>query len=226
MAKGEIAWESSGEGLPLVLTHGFGDSQETWDELWPPLSNRYCVLRWDLLGHGRSPRPTTAEAYTRDLALADLDAMIERAGGEVVLVGHSLGGYLSLCRAITKPAGVLGLILLSTGPGYRDPVARAKWNRGVQRVSKRLDVPSEAVGLVEQHDDLVMANLKRIEIPILLACGQEDTQYHAGMGFLESRLSNARLHFVPGAGHHPHRTHTDRLDAVIGEFLEEFAPPK
>jgi pimeloyl-ACP methyl ester carboxylesterase len=214
-----IVWDRAGEGPPLVLTHGFGDSLGTWDALWPLLSDGHSVLRWDLVGHGSSPRPESAEAYSRDVALDDLDTMIDRVGGKAVLFGHSLGGYLSLCRAVTKPEGVRALILLSTGPGYRDPVAREGWNRGVQRVAKRFDVPSAAVRLVEQHDDLVMANLDRIRVPVLLACGEDDSNFHAGLRFLENRLADARLALIPGARHHPQRTHPEKLWAAISEFL-------
>jgi pimeloyl-ACP methyl ester carboxylesterase len=218
-----IRWECDGEGLPLVLTHGFGDSLETWSHLWPLLRGRHRVLRWDLMGHGGSPRPKEDEAYSRDLALDDLDAMIDRVGGEAVLVGHSLGGYLSLCRSAKKPEGVRALILLSTGPGYRDPVARKRWNRGVEKVAKRFDVPSAAVRLVEQHDDLVMANLEKIQMPVLLACGEEDTNYHAGLRYLEGRLADAHLVLIPGAGHHPHATHAGQLHSAIEEFLSRIS---
>lgn len=220
-----IWWESAGEGPSLILTHGFGDSSATWDALWPALARGHCVLRWDLVGHGRSPRPEAAAAYSREVAVDDLGTMIDRVGGEAVLVGHSLGGYLSLCRAVTKPMGVRALVLLSTGPGYRDPTARERWNRGVRRVAERFELPPVACRLVEQHDDLVIANVSRIRVPVLLVCGEEDRAYHAGLRFLEGRLPDARLALVPGAGHHPHCSHAGPVLSVVEEFLRGLAPP-
>lgn len=84
-------------------THGFGDTSSTWDAQWPQLVRRYRALRWDLPGHGRSPRHDDPEAYSRNAALDHLDAMIRRVGDDAVLIGHSLGGYLSLCRAFAPP---------------------------------------------------------------------------------------------------------------------------
>src|SRR3546814_5565266 len=70
----------------------------------------------------RSTRTDTLFPYTTLFrSLAWLDVAIEAAGpGPAVLVGHSLGGYLSLCRTVLEPTGVAGLVLIATGPGFRD----------------------------------------------------------------------------------------------------------
>lgn len=211
--------EMVGVGLPLVLTHGFGDTSSTWDAQWPRLARRCRALRWDLPGHGRSPRHDGPEAYSRNAALDHLDAMIRWVGGDAVLIGHSLGGYLSLCRAVTRPESVRGLVLLSTGPGYRNPEARERWNRGVRRIAKRFPVPRAATQLVEQHDDLVIANLARIRVPVLLLCGERDRAYHAGIELLRARLPDVRVHIVSGAGHHPHVSHAAEVQERIEAFL-------
>ena len=52
-----IHFESQGQGLGLVFTHGFGDDSTTWSPLWPALARCHRVLRWDLLGHGRGTHP-------------------------------------------------------------------------------------------------------------------------------------------------------------------------
>ena len=184
--------EIAGAGLPLVLTHGFGDTSSTWDGQWTGPARRYRAPRWDLPGHARSSGDDHPEACSRNAALAHLDEMIRRVGGDAVLIGHSLGGYLSLCRAVTRPEGVRGLVLLSTGPGYRNPEARERWNRGVRRIANRFPVPRAATRLVEQHDDLVIANLARIRVPVLVLCGERDLAYHAGMELLQARLADVR----------------------------------
>lgn len=221
---GSVFFEIDGSGLPLVLTHGFGDASSTWDALWPGLVRRHRVLRWDLPGHGRSHRSEDPAAYSREVAVDHLDELIRRIGGEVVLIGHSLGGYLSLCRATTRRAGVRGLVLLSSGPGYRNPDARERWNRKVHRVADRFSLPPAAARLVEQHDDVVISALAGVRVPVLLLCGERDRAYHAGMEFLEARLADARLHFVPDAGHHPHVSHADDVHARIEAFLAGLAP--
>jgi pimeloyl-ACP methyl ester carboxylesterase len=204
---------------PLLFTHGFGDDSDTWREQLSAFSPRHRMLCWDLPGHGRSARPAEAEAYSREIALGDLEHGIDLLGPMPVLVGHSLGGYLSQCHAVRHPGSVRALVLIATGPGYRDPAGRDEWNRGVGRIAHRFDVPTAAVRLVEQHDGLVMERLDALTMPVLVMAGERDRAYHAGIDYLERRLPNVRRLIVPGAGHHVHATHPAQVNEAIGEFL-------
>ena len=76
----------------------------------------------------------TTRAYTVPLALGDMAALLDVEGADgAILAGHSLGGYLSLSFHIAHPDRVKALVLIDTGPGYRDDKARAGWNRFVDR---------------------------------------------------------------------------------------------
>src|SRR5581483_134909 len=125
--------EARGEGPAVVFTHGFGRTGEAWLPVADALAADHHTVVWDMRGHGRSPAP--AGLYTRADALADLGAVVDAAmaagGGPVLLVGHSLGGYFSLAYTLGRPETVRGLVLLSTGPGFRNPESMAKYNRGV-----------------------------------------------------------------------------------------------
>jgi pimeloyl-ACP methyl ester carboxylesterase len=87
------------------------------------------------------PQPSS-----RGAALAWLDAAIASAGPvPTVLVGHTLAGYLSLCRTVIDPTGIAGLVLLSTGPGFRDPARREQWRTFIADDADRHGIP-EGVG--------------------------------------------------------------------------------
>ena len=88
------------------------------------LEDRFTVVAVDLPGHGESPCPDDPEAFTRDAALDDLDAVLAELDGPAILVGHSLGGYLALAHAATRLGTARGIVVLNTGPGFRDPVKR------------------------------------------------------------------------------------------------------
>ncbi len=211
--------EIAGEGPPLLFTHGFGDSGETWDAQIPAFGRSFRTLRWDLPGHGRSERPENPDVYSRESALAHLDALVARLGPQVVLIGHSLGGYLSQCHTLLRPERVRALVLIATGPGFRDPAARERWNRGVQRVAQRFGVPIASTRMVEQHDSLVMDGLERIRCPVLLITGERDSAYHGAADYAERRLPDARSLRVAGGGHHVHRSHPEVVNAAIERFL-------
>lgn len=220
MSEQRIAIERHGVGDPLVLTHGFGDSAATWTELRPILSERYETWCWDLLGHGRSARPASESAYSLEIALADLESVIAAAGRDVVLIGHSLGGYLSQYRCMGSLEQVRALVLIATGPGFRSHAKRKRWNEHVHRSAGRFDVPDAALRMAEMHDDHVMANLERLRVPVLQICGDRDVQYHGALEVLAERLSAVESMIVRGAGHHVHRSHPPEVGARILTFLE------
>ncbi|MCP4007647.1 MAG: alpha/beta fold hydrolase [bacterium] len=216
-----IAIERHGAGEPLVLTHGFGDSATTWSGIRPILSKHYETWSWDLLGHGRSARPTSEQEYSPQIALADLESIISAAGQDVVLIGHSLGGYLSQYRCASSLERVRGLVLIATGPGFRSQAKRERWNQYVREGSDRFDAPDVATRMAEMHDDLVMANLEKLRIPILQICGGRDEGYHSALEVLEQRAPSVESMIVPGAGHHVHRSHAPEVAARILTFLEQ-----
>lgn len=216
--------EQRGDGPPLVMTHGVGSSSATWAAQIPVLEGSFSLTYWDLRGHGSSDRPEDPQCYSRDLALNDLRDVVEMAGsGEpVILVGHSLGGYLSLALAISQPSLVRALVLVATGPGFRDPEARDKWNSGMAKVAAAFDLPDFVAKIAEQPDALVIDGISDIKVPTLLIVGERDRRYHAGCSYLERKL-DAKSIMVDGAGHMVHETHFADVNAAMTDFLNQFA---
>lgn len=210
-----------GGGPPVVLTHGFADDSSTFDAQLLVLGG-HRVCRWDLPGHGRSGTGTTPA--TRETALEWLDAALAAAGdGPAVLVGHSLGGYLSLCRAVRGTDGVAGLVLISTGPGFRDPAKRQGWNEFLVTYADRHGIDPAVRGIAEQPDSLVLDGLSGIDVPVLVVVGGRDEQYHAGCRAIVDAVPFGQLVVVDGAGHFPHRTHADEVNEHLVEHLARAA---
>ncbi|WP_406044248.1 alpha/beta hydrolase [Micromonospora sp. NBC_00898] len=104
---------TGGEGVPLVLLHGFPDNLHLYDELMPHLGHRR-VVRFDFLGWGRSDKPA-GYPYTADNMTGDLAAVIDRLGLErVVLVAHDASGPPAIDWALLYPHRVAALVLLNT----------------------------------------------------------------------------------------------------------------
>jgi len=137
-----IHYVSQGEGDPVILVHGIFASLYDWMRLAPALSaGGYRALAPDLFGHGESLKPDDPGQYTIETIYAYLEAWIESLGLDrpVVLVGHSMGGYLSLRYSLAHPERVSGLVLIN--PLYSleqlSPVLRL--------VSRRPDVSERAL---------------------------------------------------------------------------------
>ncbi len=220
----DVHVERTGTGPAVIFSHGIGDTHTVWRHQVGPIAEAgHESVAYDLRGHGASPRPDDESAYSREIAVADLSALVDLAaraiGPRPVLVGHSLGGYLSLMLAITQPGRVRGLVLVAAGPGFRDPEARAKWNGSMDRLVARLGLPGPVARLAHMHDDLVISRLAEVDVPVLLLVGGEDVRFLPGVQVLAAKIPGARLEVLEGAGHAVHEDRADEVNRTMCAFL-------
>ena len=108
---------------PVVMTHGWGADSTAWFYPKRHLAGRFRLILWDEPGLGLSRKPDDNDYRLEKLA-ADLEAVLAFAGRPAVLVGHSIGGMITLtfCRAFPEALGtrVAGLVLAHTS--YTNPV--------------------------------------------------------------------------------------------------------
>jgi pimeloyl-ACP methyl ester carboxylesterase len=109
---GKMYYEMAGDGETLVLGHaGFVDSR-MWDAQWDAFTQKYKVIRYDMLGYGRSD-PTIGPRNRRyDLAQLLNHLHVERAA----LLGCSMGGNIMIDVALEHPEMVSALIPVSSAP--------------------------------------------------------------------------------------------------------------
>ncbi|UYZ62781.1 alpha/beta fold hydrolase [Hymenobacter weizhouensis] len=94
----------------ILFVHGYLESSEIWNEFVQELPDTYQVLRPNLPGYG--PEPGRVGDYSLEAAADFLRQQLTEAGvGRVLLVGHSMGGYVSLAFAEKYPGLVAGLCL-------------------------------------------------------------------------------------------------------------------
>jgi pimeloyl-ACP methyl ester carboxylesterase len=92
-----LALWTSGEGPPLVLVHGATADHSRWAPALPALEERFTVYNFDRRGRGESG---DAADYSLEREFEDVVAVIESAGAEVNLMGHSHGGVCALEAAL------------------------------------------------------------------------------------------------------------------------------
>lgn len=113
-----------GDGPPLVVLHGGGQSAATWIRVLPPLMATHRVIAPDLPGHGASGTPDgTLDA---DGVLAWLDTLIESScPSPPALLGHTLGGAIAARYATGHSERISLLVLVDAlGLGPFRPVPR------------------------------------------------------------------------------------------------------
>jgi pimeloyl-ACP methyl ester carboxylesterase len=130
--------EAHGEGTPVVLSCAFCTTHENFrPQVAPLVEHGLRVVLWDYRGHGRSEAPAADAAYTPELVVEDLHRVVEwgAPGRQVVLGGLSFGGLLSLHYYLRDPERVQALVLVDSGPGFKNPDAQAKWVAQTERTA-------------------------------------------------------------------------------------------
>lgn len=132
----DIHFQSSANasGQLVILLHGLGGSTATFDSLIPRFPQTYRVVAVDIEGFGKSPLnqsvPLSFPRYVSDIhhLVTYLQGQLDHPSGpasgsaassKILLVGHSLGGIISLHYASTYPSEVAGALILAVGRSVR-----------------------------------------------------------------------------------------------------------
>ena len=99
-----------GNGAALVFLHGFCESLEIWNDFIPPLSDKFRVLTIDLPGFGGSH--LLDPGFTIDHVADAVNTWVKKTHlSDIVIIGHSLGGYVALSLAERHGSNVKGICL-------------------------------------------------------------------------------------------------------------------
>jgi pimeloyl-ACP methyl ester carboxylesterase len=155
----QIAYGDAGEGAPLLFVHGFPLNRGAWSKQVASFKAHHRVITPDLRGLGESassPGPVAMSRFAEDLY-----ALMQRlATGPVVLVGHSMGGYVALAFAKAYPKALRGLVLVGTKAGKDSPEAAAARRATAEKVrAEGVSVVVDAMApkmLSPGHDDPAM----------------------------------------------------------------------
>lgn len=109
---------AAGSGPPVVLVHGSGagvSAEVNWDSTIRALATDHAVYAIELFGFGGSDKDPNLD-YGISLWSAQLTAFVQRLGlGEPVIIGNSLGGWVTLDALVAEPGLAAGVVLMGTG---------------------------------------------------------------------------------------------------------------
>jgi pimeloyl-ACP methyl ester carboxylesterase len=244
-----IHYESHGQASDhpaTLLTHGYAASALMWRPNVAALAADRRVITWDMRGHGRSASPRDGSAYSEDATLADMVAILDTCAVDpAVLVGMSLGGYMSLALYGRYPERVAALVLVDTGPGFKNDEARDRWNREAQARADAFEThgldalgssPEVAVSehdpvglalaarwMLTQHDAHVITSLPSIAVPTLVIVGEQDEPFRNAADYMAARIPGAECVVIPGAGHAANLDQPEAFNATMRSFLDRLS---
>jgi pimeloyl-ACP methyl ester carboxylesterase len=238
-----------GRGTPLLLVHGFGtEAAINWHEQLVPFSSEYDVIAPDMPGFGASECPADTNCIA--LQVRCVRALLDSLGLErIALVGHSMGGWISLAFAAAHPERVERLVVVDAAGLRFEPdlslerallpetvddvrlLIRANFRtplripafvlRDLLRLAQRDVVPRTA--LLERlvyGDEHVDDHLARIAVPTLVVWGRHDPLTPLALGErIAGAIAGADLAIFEDAAHSPNVERPQRFNVLLREFL-------
>ena len=214
-----ICYAASGEGRPVLLAHGNGESHHLFDSLIPRLAAAgYRVIAPDSRGHGASE--SQREFHYADMA-EDLYQLILALGLEKpAFYGHSDGG-------------ILGLMLETAHPGTLSALAASGVNLSPKGLTpafveaceeRNRQSPDPLIDLMLHEPDISPAALGAIRCPVLLTAGEHDVIRLSETLQIAAAIPQAQTVIVTGADHGSYVTGEGAMGSLLLRFLEQPLP--
>lgn len=223
----QLHFIEQGQGQPLILLHGNGESCDYFEHQIPYFSKDYRVIAIDTRGHGQSPRgekPFTIAQFAEDLH----DFMDESDIEKAVLLGFSDGGNIALTFALKYPERVDKMILDGANlfprgvkPLYQWPIEFGyRIAKLFSKKSEKAKQNAEMLGLMVNEPNIDPAELSRLTMPVLVVAGNNDMIKDAHTRLIHNNLPNAQLSILKG-DHFVANKHPEAFNKVVVEFLRK-----
>ena len=228
-----VRYQAAGEGEPVVLVHGLSGSTRWWSRNVQAIAERYRVYLVDLPGFGTMRR--SRRRFILAEAAGWLSEWMDAVGlKRAHLVGHSMGGYICLNLAASRPEAVRRLVLVApagvpTGRsmvGYLGPLLGAALyaRPSFLPVLVRDALRTGPTTLWRAARDLLAEDarlgLRRVEAPTLLIWGERDPLVPPAIGdLLRGEIPDSRLLVLERSAHVPMFDRPEEFDAALLAFL-------
>ncbi len=193
----KISFTDQGKGTAVVLLHGFLENKTMWDKYVSALSKNQRIITIDLLGHGE----TECLGYVHtmeDQADMIFAVLISLRIRKIVLVGHSMGGYVALAFAELYPDNVKGVFLLNSTSRADSDERKINRDRAIKAVKQNYTnfVRISISNLFSEDNREVLAKeIEKVKLEALKTPLQGIVASLEGMKIRKDR--EVLLHFAP-----------------------------
>jgi len=242
--------EGLSDGPKLVLIHGLFLHSDCWKFQLPFFKDKFQILRFDLRGHGRSTKPK--KQFTIRNYVDDMHALLTHLNWteNLFLVGHSLGGMISLVYALESPSHVKKMVVADSfcfisQEAITDVLGRVNSSklekfalgisvRGLMPYNEEVAnyIAKTVIDHMTKKDCLrataasagfnICENLKALEIPTLVLVGKKDiTTPVWASEMIHEWLPQSELIIMPDAGHLTILDHPNEFNDIVLSFWKD-----
>ncbi len=235
-----------GDGPPILFLHGFPENGGAWRKVAGELSSRFRCILPDQRGYGLSDKPGSAEDYSIDCLLGDIDALADSLHLETFrLAGHDWGGLLAYWFAARWPERVSHLIIANAPHPARfqlalinDPAQRlaAQYITRLRQPGSEKSVSGATQSMVDWYraapfvvpapgetavmPDWATAKDLAINVPTLILWGMRDpVLLPVLLEGLEAYIADPAIMRFADAGHDCIHEESAAIAAAIAAFL-------
>lgn len=223
----QLHYIEQGQGQPLFLLHGNGESCDYFEHQIPCFSKDYRVIAIDTRGHGKSPRgenPFTIKQFAEDLK----DFMDAKGITKANILGFSDGGNIALTFALKHPERIEKLILNGANLFPSGVKSLYQWPIEIgYRIAKMFSKKSskakqnaELLGLMVNEPHIDPSELARLTIPVLVIAGKKDMIKESHTRLIYKSLPDAQLNIIEG-DHFIANKNYEAFNKVVERFLKK-----
>ncbi|MEM0459985.1 MAG: alpha/beta hydrolase [Thermofilum sp.] len=241
----KIHYAALGQGKPLVLVHGLGESYLTWKpqlQFFPEQGFR--VLAVDLRGHGDSEIPS--KRITMEDFAGDVESVLRAEGLEkALMIGYSMGGLVLLELYEQSPNLFEKLVLEAVAPEYPPAMTELLENMSMHEIAAQVaefavsptasaELKKDIYAIISKTDKRVYIQsaeaatqrsyygiLTMLQVPTLIISGELDYISPPEVAEEISRIvKGSRKIVFPKVGHMPHRENPEEYNKAVLEFLK------
>jgi 3-oxoadipate enol-lactonase len=181
----DIDCRDEGEGLPVIFIHAFPLNQTMWDEQVAATSVTCRAITLDLRGFGRSGFGSSSHSI-EEMA-SDVRGLMKRLGIErAVLVGLSMGGYVSLAFYRNYPGSVEALVLADTRAGADPQEARERRFKSAEKAERE-----GSAAIADDMTPLLLGRSSQATRPDLIAKTREMIEGNSPAGIAAAQRAMA-----------------------------------
>lgn len=231
-----IYFESSGQGKPVILIHGFISNLESWKRtaLYQELAEEgFRVVLIDLRGNGKSGRPHNSEAFANDAEAMDVMILADKLGLEKYsVVGYSRGAIIA-SRVLLLDKRVDAAVLGGMGSDFTNPdwpqrhsIHKAligepvpEFDALLQRIRNDPALDQLCLAYMQQHQPVTSPQeLRSFKKPVLVICGDKDED-NGSSKTLSQMIPRSTYVRVPGT--HNDTARSQAFSTEVRKFLKK-----